>query len=150
MCDGLYILFWWFKVNIGVSTSAQTCSILHYFDLYYYFLILQVTVGSDYFQLKWKETFHFKFFFFFFCLTASELKCMSFFLGSPSSTSSKTWRNKGKKKQRYPFLHRHRATRLAVFWVGVWLIFSWVEKIQLSGSYYLYCYCCLYPHIQYT
>lgn len=53
-----------------------------------------------------------------------------FFLDSPSSTSTYTWRNKPKKQQRYPFLHRQHATRLAVFWVGVWLIFSWVEKFS--------------------
>lgn len=37
---------------------------------------------------------------------------------------------KPKKKQRYPFLLPQHTTRLAVLWVGVWLIFSWVEKFS--------------------
>lgn len=45
-----------------------------------------------------------------------------------SLTAVLHWDYKAKTKQRYPYLHRQHATRLAVFWVGVWLIFSWVEK----------------------
>lgn len=39
-----------------------------------------------------------------------------------------------RRKSRGPFLQQQRATRLAVLWVGVWLIFylfiSWVEKFS--------------------
>lgn len=68
--------------------------------------------------------------FFFTMWILQNKKSKPLFLGSPSSSSSSTWRYKAKKKQRYPFLYRQYATRLAVFWVGVWLIFSWVEKFS--------------------
>lgn len=111
------------------------------------FFFLQPAVQLNYFLFMYFQQFHMQLF----CINRFEMiKGLFFFLGSSSSISSDTWRDKPEKKQEMPVspsATRHKA-RCALS--GSVTHFFLSGKIQLSGSYYLYCYCCLYPHIQYT